>query len=322
MRKYTSEFGIGVYARNKIIVPPSALEALEKKDNHKYHIYGILLVPKFFIKEGSITKHKDYISLIVFTNAFDKYSEYTVSFCLHEKLNHEYVRCETRYPHSILKIYIEDEEWCAKYSFRREAKIPAMALFEKNANSLMSEIRYKVLYIGQSYGKRGERSAIKRLSSHETLQKILINTQKDYPEYEVQILLLEMAYWLGESIKPSAEALSTTEEDTNHVEKVLSNLHQEQQVINITEAALINYFKPQYNTMFVENFPSEKHMSYKQYFDLDYDDLVIEINMESDVFPYVILFSDKAQIASPWECIHYQLDNSNERESMYSIFRK
>ena len=127
---------------------------------------------------------------------------------------------------------------------------------------------------------------------------------------------------LGESIKPSAEALSTTEEDTNHVEKVLSNLHQEQQVINITEAALINYFKPQYNTMFVENFPSEKHMSYKQYFDLDYDDLVIEINMESDVFPYVILFSDKAQIASPWECIHNQLDNSNERESMYSIFRK
>ena len=322
MRKYTSEFGLNVYARYKTIISPAELEALEKVDHHKYHIYGILLVPKFFIKEGSVTKHKDHISLVVFTNAFDKYSEYTVRFCLDDTFDHECVRCETTYPHSTLKLHIENEEWCVRNSWRREVKIPAMHLFESNASILMPEIQYKVLYIGQSYGKRGERSAIKRLSSHETLQKILIDTQRDYPEYEIKIMLLEMAYRLGMAIEPTAKVLTTEDEDSIHTEKVLSNLPQEQQVINITEAALINYFRPQYNIMFVENFPCEKHRSYRQYFDLDYNDLVIEIDMEFENFPYIVLYSDQAQISSPWDYIHYQLDNTNERESMYSIFRK
>ena len=47
--------------------------------------------------------------------------------------------------------------------------------------------------------------------------------------------------------------------DIDHMKRVLSNLPEEQQVINITEAALINYFKPIYNINFVENFPDVKH---------------------------------------------------------------
>jgi|GEM_PF-3100290 len=37
---------------------------------------------------------------------------------------------------------------------------------------------------------------------------------------------------------------------------------EEQQIINITEAALINYFKPPYNVNFVENFPNVRHKGY------------------------------------------------------------
>ncbi len=32
---------------------------------------------------------------------------------------------------------------------------------------------------------------------------------------------------------------------------------------------MINYFKPEYNINFVENFPDENHRGYRQYFDLD-----------------------------------------------------
>ena len=320
MRKYMSEFGLNVYAKLTTLISPTYLEALERRGKHKYHIYGIVLVPKFFIKENSFELHQDHIRLNIFTNAFGSYSEYTVGFSLDNKLNHEYVRCSTTYPHSLLKLSIDDEEWSKRYS-KKEVTIPAMDLFDRNAESLMSRISCKVLYIGQAYGKRGERSAIKRLSSHETLQKILIETQINYPEYEVKILLMEMDYCLGFGINPLAKAKKDNEEDSEHVKAILENLPQEQQVINITEAALINYFRPQYNVMFVENFPSSKHKSYRQYYDLDYDDLVIEIPMEYDNYPSVELFTEHAQLSFPQNYIHYQLDNTEERESMYSIFQ-
>jgi len=141
----------------------------------------------------------------------------------------------------------------------------ARFIFQTRPNKL----KYKVLYIGQAYGKRGEKSAIDRLSSHETLQKILINSQRDYPEYEIKIMLLEMAYRLGFGIahpKTPVQVTSTT--DDQHIESVVTNLPIEQQVINITEAAIINYFKPFYNSTFIENFPSDKHKSYHQYYEI------------------------------------------------------
>ena len=36
------------------------------------------------------------------------------------------------------------------------------------------------------------------------------------------------------------------------------------QIINITEAAMINYFKPPYNINFIDNFPDKNHKGYSQ----------------------------------------------------------
>ena len=77
MRKYTTEFGLNVYTSYKTVIPAAHLEILEKVDSHKYHIYGILLAPKVFIKEESVVKHRDYFSIILFAYMEDKYTEYT-----------------------------------------------------------------------------------------------------------------------------------------------------------------------------------------------------------------------------------------------------
>ncbi|WP_323872625.1 hypothetical protein [Xenorhabdus doucetiae] len=48
---------------------------------------------------------------------------------------------------------------------------------------------YEVLYIGQSIGDSGSRSAIDRLRSHSTLQKILAQTSYDYPDKEIMLFM-------------------------------------------------------------------------------------------------------------------------------------
>jgi len=323
MRKYTTEFALNVYTSFKTVIPAAHLELIEKVDRHKYHIYGILLAPKVFIKQNSIVKHSDHFSVVLFTYVDEGCTEYTINVQIAKDLDHQKISIKSTYPHTILKLTVEDNEWCKVHAIDQNIELQAMELFDHYADSLMTRIKYKVLYIGQSYGKRGERSAIERLSSHETLQKILIDVQRNYPEYDIKIMLLEMACNLGIGI----DALSTAtkksnEEDTSHVEAVLSNLPEEQQIINITEAAMIHFFKPTYNSTFVENFPCPKHKSYKQYYELDYNDLTIELDMEFDNFPYIELFTDTARITSVWDFIHYQLENDNERESMYSMFRK
>lgn len=72
---------------------------------------------------------------------------------------------------------------------------------------------------------------------------------------------------------------------------------------------------------FVENFPSPKHKSYHQYYELDYNELLIEMDMEFDNFPYIELYTDTASIKTVWDFIHYKLENDENRESMYAMFR-
>lgn len=322
MRKYQTEFGLNVYTNYKAIISPSQLESFESS-THQYHIYGILLAAKYFLLQDSVTQYVDHIELILFANAFGKHYEYPVRFSLGSHLNHNKIKIDSVYPYSVIRFKIEDEEWLAQNGSQRCIEATASELFDFfliSSNSV-DKVEYKVLYIGQSYGKRGERSAIERLSSHETLQKILIDAQRVYSEYDIKIMLLEMAYRLNTGIvTKNVTTQKNNEEDNQHIKSTLMSLPIEQQVINITEAAIINYFKPIYNEKFVENFPSDKHKSYNQYYKLDYDDLVIELDMEFESFPFVELFSDNARIESVWTFIHYKLDKNAARDSIYTMF--
>lgn len=48
---------------------------------------------------------------------------------------------------------------------------------------------FEVLYVGQAFAE-GKRTAIDRLKSHSTLQKILAETMSDYPDDQVFIFNL------------------------------------------------------------------------------------------------------------------------------------
>ncbi len=321
LRKYQTEFGLNAYTQFKTIIPAAQLEDIEKSTNYNYHIYGILLGPKYFIKPDSICQCGENITLVIFANAEDDYVEYQLKFTIAPDFDHNQVKISSKYPHSILKLDFEDEDWAKKTFGKKDIEIQVSELFNLYALNLVSRVKYRVLYIGQAYGKRGERCAVERLSQHSTFQKILIDCQRNYPECEIYIMLLDMAYKLGVGIaKPSIVTEKTSEDDVRHITEVFSDLPKEQQMVNITEAALINYFKPIYNSNFVENFPCPNHKSYRQYYDLDYNEITVELDMEFDNFPFVELYTDEARIPSAWKFIHYQLENG-DRESMYSMFK-
>lgn len=98
------------------------------------------------------------------------------------------------------------------------------------------------------------------------------------------------------------ETVKSDSEDSEHIKNVICNLPIENQVINIAEAAIINYFKPEYNKMYVENFPDVNHKGYKQYYDLDYNTLTVEIYPQLYVLPSsIILFTETASLRSAWD---------------------
>ena len=136
----------------------------------------------------------------------------------------------------------------------------------------------EVLYIGQAFGINGERTAIHRLKLHEKLQKILIDCHSKYPDKRIFIMLLEMSPILNTVFDGISQNFICSEKQSDeHLANVMNSELKENQIINVAEAAMINYFKPKYNTNFIDNFPNINHKGYKQYYDLYYNSISAKI---------------------------------------------
>lgn len=236
----------------------------------------------------------------------------------------EQIEIEMNMPYISMKIKFKDKNILIEHpEYKKyEVVLYAQDIMMSYAPILIKETVFKVLYIGQAFGKDGKRTAFNRLSAHSTLQKILTDCQAKYADKHIYLMLMEFTPQLMSVFDGISKKYTMTEEESDkHMHDVLCNLPRLDQVINITEAALINYFKPEYNVNFVENFPNENHKGYKQYFDLDYNSLCVEIDLEFDGLNWVQLYSDANKITTSFDFIQYQLYNDNNRLSMYDIFR-
>ena len=162
--------------------------------------------------------------------------------------------------------------------------VPASALTLRYLQEASREVndlnRYEVLYVGQSIGQ-GNRSALDRLKSHSTLQKILALTNYDYPDKEIMIFMYQFDNdQIFTSIDGRAKDANDTEENEDRLMNAIHHPPTKQQKIGLIEAGLIRYFQPRYNEVFKIKFPSTKHKTLKSCRDLDVSSLVIEINCE------------------------------------------
>lgn len=324
-RKYSFEAGLNVYASYKTIVPVENLRKLREMDAHPYHIYGILSYNQIFFRKEKLKQTKDGIKLGLFMIENGKEVDYDLPFIsFMEGIDHRKIDIQFSYPAVKMTLSINDEVFLKKHpKIRKNVDIMAQDFFAGVAERLIPREKYEVLYIGQAYGKEGSRTAFERLETHATLQKILTEYRSNHPDKHIYILLLEMSTKLAMSFDGISKTFTKSEDESlEHLKDVCSNLPIENQVINITEAAMINYFKPEYNVNFVENFPNENHKGYKQYFDLDYNSLTVEIDLEFDNAPSIQLYTDTNKIESSFDFIRYELFNDDNRRNMYDIFEK
>ncbi|PRX39294.1 hypothetical protein [Salegentibacter salegens] len=151
-------------------------------------------------------------------------------------------------------------------------------------NIKTEDLDYEVLYIGQAYGKDGKRTALDRLSSHETVQRIYTHSLSQHPDSDIWIMLTNfsqqsMLMMAGNDlIKVKEEDLKIEDEKLEHFSDNRNLSISEKQKINFTEAALIKYFEPQYNKDFKNVFPSSNHKSYSECYSLDVRAMTIELD--------------------------------------------
>ncbi len=173
---------------------------------------------------------------------------------------------------------------------------------------------FKVVYVGQAYGKDGTRHALTRLRKHETLQKISLS---GVPEgYRLHLLLLDITLTsrLYTMINPLAENNSDGEiRIANGLDKLFDTSEHER--ITLYEASLITYFQPDYNKEFKNSFPSTNLKVLEDCYEKDFNSLIAELNFDDLPFE---LCSDVVE-QSLYHTVHIELHEDAKRKVFFGL---
>lgn len=308
IRKYFSEFGLNMFGSYQVLLQQDQLDLLKHSEigsEYPCHIYMIARRPRITLDPESVVFTDDWVSGRF--NVQRGAQIETHQFKVPNLLGTSVVRLECNFPYNEYKIFDEHGEVIAGGQ---------VALLITSFGEFSSLVSLEILYIGQSYGVEGARSAPERLKSHSTLQGIYAEAVKRTPDQEIWLLLWSFEPLLLASFDGTQDRYGTTdEEDDRHINEVIRRGITEQQQINFTEAALIRYFEPEYNKTFKDSFPNPAHKTYSECYSLDINSVSVELQTE-DIM--VQLWSAKI----PPEWIHiasYPLHSSDERQSMFDI---
>lgn len=308
MRKYFSEFCVNMFGVYQVLLQQNQLDSLAHSEigaEYPCHIYMIARRPRVTLDPGSVLFTDDLV-----TGTFKVQKGVAVEshrFTARNYLGTSKVRLECTFPFNEYRIFDENDRALAGGN---------CALLISSFGVFSSLLSLEVLYIGQSYGVQGARTAPERLKSHSTLQGIYAEAVSRTPDQEIWLLLWSFEPLLLTSFDGTQDNYGTTlEEDDQHIQQVIHQGITEQQQINFTEAALIRYFEPEYNRIFKDSFPNPAHKTYSECYDLDINAISVELQTEELM---VQLWSPK--IAPEW--IHiakYPLHSREERKSIFDF---
>lgn len=175
-------------------------------------------------------------------------------------------------------------------------------------------LEFDVRYIGQSFGRDGSRSALDRLLSHETLQKIALRQAP--PGHQIALLLVEVQpnNQLVTVLNPHADEV---DHDGSRIQAGLDKLFgtSERERVALYEAAMIRYFQPEFNIEFKDSFPSTRLKILQDCYKKDFSAVVVEFYF--DDMPFV-LRSGKV-VASHYHIAQYNLHSEEERRAFFSF---
>lgn len=252
----------------------SELIKQEFNDDYPCHIYMILRRPRVTLVPE---KCKFYKEKIKFTFRIQDKFEFTEKeFILKQNEDTSNFKIKSEFPHSKFDIYNNKEK-----TFSAKSSLFYFMLSESYSEHMNSEI----LYIGQSFGKNGERQAPKRLKNHSTLQNIYSKAIQNSPDKEIWLGLLSFERSLITCFDGKVKGKQNTELNIEKASKIMHQFNEnqlnEKEIINFTEASLIKYFQPEYNIIFKDSFPNPAHKSYQECYDLDVNSVAFIVETDT-----------------------------------------
>ncbi|MCE9608506.1 MAG: hypothetical protein K8U03_26780 [Planctomycetia bacterium] len=309
-RKYLSEFTLNAYTQFGAIVQQADLALL--KDDNRFqkrpcHIYMITRAPRLSIDIASMTMDDHTIKgqfLVQKKNNF-----VPRPFSIQHTFGTKRLTFESDFPHTRLISRDENGElfgdWKVSMAIR-EWKLDVGDLLD-----------LEVMYVGQSYGVDGARTAPDRLQAHETLQAIYAETVAKSPDQDVWLVLQHFEEQLMHEMNGSYDEFEKTEEeDIDHSSKIYDATFTEQQTINYAEAGMIRYFQPEFNRIYKDSFPNPAHSTYSQCYDLDIHMLAVSICTDcirSRIWSPTVAPSDK-------HLAQFDLRTSEQRRGIFDYF--
>lgn len=314
VRKYLSEFAVHLFSGRWLMIPSWEIASdgvmLPKyaEVSENCHIYLICRRPSFFYDPSSFRYANGEVigDLVYKTNGIPKKIPFKNEFPLLDGA----IDVElSPYPHREIQTKDKDGE-IVRYL---HATTLSVELGAHVGEQSLSDL--EVLYVGQAYAD-GRRSALDRLKSHSTLQKILADTQYNMPDDEIFVLTFEYApYQVLAMFDGLAKNPIKGEVDEKRFISVLDNPLTQHQQICLAEAGLIRYFQPKYNEIYKESFPASNQKILSECYELDFSALAVEINTDELNFS---LYS-KSALPKQHHIAQFDLINPNERLSFFSL---
>ncbi|MEQ6168674.1 hypothetical protein AAOE16_15870 [Ekhidna sp. MALMAid0563] len=320
--KYLTEYSILMYLNKYMFIQQMELDVFAKYQNtfteeNPCNIYFILRRPRISADPEYFIVGEDFIELKYFIHIKNERLERILRVPFSDLPSD--LRMETEYPHNFVK-FIDKEGNINGY------KLAVLVDETHKWNGPKEDLLdFEVLYIGQAFGKDGKRTALDRLSSHSTLQKIYSEAMFRNPDSEIWIMLASFEQNKVMSMNGMVQMPSENDkEDTARAAKFFNSEIEftEKQVINFTEAALIKTFLPQYNKEYKDSFPNPSHSSYSECYNLDVNSIVVETDTrESRRWLYSV---DKPRKIDGemgleyWQHGLFHFQNSEDRYKMFN----
>lgn len=315
-KRLPTEFAINMCLEKMIILQQTELGQVNQMNyfdaNDPCHLYFIGKRPRVIVDKDSFKITDTHIELNFKIQNKEKFEDLPLKFI--NEFTGPKIEFKSTYPYNIFEIFENDE-------LVTSAKVSPFLQTNLQYPHRIDFLDFEVLYIGQSYGVDGARTAPDRLVSHSTLQGIYSEAISNNPDSEIWLALasftqINLTMYDGRT-KFTNEERELDRERFKHVYHKLNwEGINEQQKINFTEAALIKYFQPPYNKIYKDTFPNPAHSTYSECYDLDINSVCIELNTSRMV--NCQFYSSTIQKA-PLHMKDFLLHSKEDRKSMFEM---
>lgn len=307
--KYATEAGLVISLGPYQLCQQKDLQSLEKDDWMKYYnIYFICQRSRIEVQPNSLVVYGK--SLGFTFNVYEKDFSFEVPGGIENPFKSKKVKMEAVYPYNY--IHLADGKG-------NKAIYKSSHVLDESRDGLISVsgptfLNLEVLYIGQTK-QLSNKLITDRLVNHRTLQEIY---SKKSPDKDIYLFLCAFN---GQTIIDSKFSEATQkefeQEDVERLRDYLTNkvTFESSEHITLTEAALIRYFEPKYNSTYKNTFPSPNHTSYAKCFERDLNAITLYIDGS------LHFFSDKIS-PSNYHVKTYHLNTDEERRKLFSYLNE